>query len=192
MRCSSSGWRALSSAVRSTTPTLHRADRLSRGAGRGHGSSVRSLDQLGAHDRLKIVVLRAGCSYRQRLESLLAARGVVGVRLLEFGTLEAILGCVAAGLGITLLPRIVVRLAARGGPRRPPCRRRRPRREVETVFIRRRDAFVSQRARSLPASTAPGRAGSRCRCGVAIAIRDRCDPTKAFLTICRGPNLAQR
>jgi DNA-binding transcriptional LysR family regulator len=41
---------------------------------------------------LRLIVLRAGCSYRQRLEEVLARRGVVGLRRLEFGTLEAILG----------------------------------------------------------------------------------------------------
>ena len=104
--------------------------------------SVRSLDELVAKGDLKIVVLRAGCSYRQRLEDILARRGVVGVRLLEFGTLEAILGCVAAGLGITLLPRSVVeqahwrgRLALHALPAAEAC--------VETLFVRRRDAFIS-------------------------------------------------
>jgi len=30
------------------------------------------------------------------------------VRILEFGTLEAIIGCVEAGLGMTLLPEALV------------------------------------------------------------------------------------
>jgi DNA-binding transcriptional LysR family regulator len=105
-------------------------------------SAVRSLDQLRAQDRLKIVVLRAGCSYRQRLESLLAARGIVGVRLLEFGTLDSILACVGAGIGVTLLPRIVVEAAARDGRvalHGLPAAEA----EVDTLFIRRHDAFVS-------------------------------------------------
>ena len=104
--------------------------------------SIRKLDGLLATADLKIVVLRAGCSYRQRLEDVLARRGVVGVRLLEFGTLDAILGCVVAGLGLTLLPRSVVAPAWR---RRevaihalPPADAR-----VETLFVRRRDGFVS-------------------------------------------------
>jgi DNA-binding transcriptional LysR family regulator len=104
--------------------------------------AVRSLDQLAAQDGLKIVVLRAGCSYRQRLESLLAARGIVGVRLLEFGTLESILACVGAGIGVTLLPKVVVEAAAQDGrvalhalPMADA--------EVDTVFIRRHDAFLS-------------------------------------------------
>src|SRR5262249_8419963 len=45
---------------------------------------LRSLDEVFATRDLKIVVLRAGCSYRQRLEEILTRRGVVGLRLLEF------------------------------------------------------------------------------------------------------------
>jgi DNA-binding transcriptional LysR family regulator len=109
---------------------------------------------------LKIVVLRAGCSYRQRLEDILARRGVVGVRRLEFGTLDAILACVAAGLGVTLLPRIVVEEARRAGRVAvhglPPDEA-----GVETMFVRRRDALMSralaaflQCARPAPVSAA--------------------------------------
>jgi DNA-binding transcriptional LysR family regulator len=104
--------------------------------------AVRSLDELFGTRSLRIVVLRAGCSYRQRLEEILARRGVGDVRMLEFGTIEAILGCVAAGLGVTLLPRSLVRMAEREGriaihdlPRAEA--------RVDTLFIRRRDAFVS-------------------------------------------------
>jgi LysR family transcriptional regulator, cell division regulator len=104
--------------------------------------SVRTLDDLLGQSGLKIIVLRAGCSYRQRLEAVLATRGVVGLRVLEFGTLDAILGCVIAGLGLTLLPRSVVGQAWRAGRLAlhglPPTEAR-----VETLFIRRRDAFVS-------------------------------------------------
>ena len=104
--------------------------------------SVRTLDELLGRGDLKIVVLRAGCSYRQRLETILAARGAVGTRVLEFGTLEAILGCVAAGLGVTLLPRSVVDAAWRDrrvAVHELPA----PEARVETLFIRPRDAFVS-------------------------------------------------
>jgi DNA-binding transcriptional LysR family regulator len=104
--------------------------------------SVRKLEELLGQGALKIIVLRAGCSYRQRLEAFLATRGVVGARVLEFGTLDAILGCVIAGLGVTLLPRSVVGPAWRAGRvalhALPPAEAR-----VETLFIRRCDAFVS-------------------------------------------------
>lgn len=91
---------------------------------------------------LRIVVLRSGCSYRQRLEGILARRGVVGLRLLEFGTLEAIFGCVAAGMGITLLPRRMMEQVWRD--RRVAVHTLPPDESmVDTVFIRRRDSFVS-------------------------------------------------
>ncbi len=63
----------------------------------------------------KIAVLRRGCSYRQRLEDLLARQGRTQVPCLEFGSLEAIYGAVAAGLAISLLPRALVRPQAENG-----------------------------------------------------------------------------
>ncbi len=65
---------------------------------------VDSVQALIARGDVRILVLRAGCSYRQRLEALLARLGVPQPRMLEFGTLEAISACVSAGLGITMLP----------------------------------------------------------------------------------------
>lgn len=103
---------------------------------------VASLDALVRQGVPRIVVLRAGCSYRQRLEAVLARRGVARPRLMEFGTLEAIIGCVAAGLGVTLLPRGLIgpvwregRVAVHALPAAEAL--------VETVFIRRREAYVS-------------------------------------------------
>jgi LysR family transcriptional regulator, cell division regulator len=96
-----------------------------------------SLEQLG---EARIVVLRAGCSYRQRLEEILARRGVTQVRLLEFGTIEAILACVSAGLGVTLMPRGVVAGARVEGlalHALPPAEA-----QVTTVFIRHRAGFA--------------------------------------------------
>jgi LysR family transcriptional regulator, cell division regulator len=93
-------------------------------------------------DPLKLIVFRSGCSYRTRLEALLAERGVVAVRRLEFGTLDGIIGCVGAGIGVTLLPRVVVARAASEGKvalhALPPAAAR-----IETVLIRRHDIFVS-------------------------------------------------
>lgn len=102
----------------------------------------RSIAGLLGRADLRLIILRAGCSYRQRLEELLARRGIVGLRRLEFGSLEAILGAVAAGLGVTLLPRALVGPAWRGGRlathRLPPAEAR-----VQTVFVRRRDMLCS-------------------------------------------------
>ena len=90
----------------------------------------------------KLFVFRVGCSYRQRLERFLGARGISLINQLELGTLEGMIGCVSAGLGITMLPLSVVEPYAK-------------RKEVavhhlapeegraETVFITRRDMVRS-------------------------------------------------
>lgn len=104
---------------------------------------MRHLRDVMAQREMKIVVLRLGCSYRQRLEAILARRGVVGLRYLEFGTLDAIIGCVAAGIGVTLLPRSIVAPAQRAGRvavHRLPAAES----HVDTVFIRRRDTAPSR------------------------------------------------
>jgi len=108
---------------------------------------VTSFDHLVRHGDVRMIVLRAGCSYRYRLQVLLARRGVGAPRLLEFATLEAILGCVSAGLGVTLLPRALIK---------PPWTARRIRMHwlppadasVDTVFIRGRDATASSAMRA--------------------------------------------
>ena len=104
--------------------------------------AVRTLEELPTRRDLKIVVLRNGCSYRQRLEDLLAQRGAVGLRQLESGSIEGIIACVTAGSGVTLLPKSVVETHRRNGSvavHELPATEAR----VETVFIRRRDTFVS-------------------------------------------------
>jgi LysR family transcriptional regulator, cell division regulator len=88
---------------------------------------------------LTVIVFRTGCSYRQRLEAWLADKGLAGLRRIELGTLEGILGCIGAGMGFTLLPRAAVERAALPGAVRlhaiePHYAR------VSTMFVRRSDA----------------------------------------------------
>ena len=59
-------------------------------------------------DILKILVFRSGCSYRAQLESWLRHTGRQNYQTVEFGSIEGIIGCVAAGMGISFLPRSVV------------------------------------------------------------------------------------
>ena len=127
-------------------PELHEEimfrEELSLLAAPGVASLDEALGGLSGTGEVQAVVLRAGCSYRQRLETLLARRGITVRRHLEFGTLEAIFGCVAAGLGITLLPRALlgpIWAADRVSVHSLPSAEAR----VETVFIRRRDGFTS-------------------------------------------------
>jgi LysR family transcriptional regulator, cell division regulator len=104
--------------------------------------TIRSLDALSAVPDLKTIVFRFGCSYRQRLEALLAEMGIFASAPLEFGSIDAIVACVAAGVGVTLLPRSVVSahashnlLAMHTLPHGKG--------QVETLFIRRHDGYVS-------------------------------------------------
>jgi DNA-binding transcriptional LysR family regulator len=117
--------------------------------------AVSDFEALAAQPDLKIIVLQAGCSYRLQLESMLARRGIVGIRLLEFGTLEAIVACVAAGIGVTLLPRALLGSVWKHGRVRPHAL---PDHEkwVETAFIRHREAFVSSALRAFLDLARPG------------------------------------
>lgn len=69
------------------------------------GPGVTSLDAIAAvNDDIQILVMRRGCAYRRRLEHILLSRGIGISRVFEYGTVDAILSCAAAGLGISLLP----------------------------------------------------------------------------------------
>jgi DNA-binding transcriptional LysR family regulator len=104
--------------------------------------AVRTLEAVRAITHLKIVVFRIGCSYRQRMDSLLSGMGLLAPEPLEFGSIDGILACVAAGVGITLLPRGVVAWAWQEGlvavHEIPPTLS-----QVETVFVRRVDSHFS-------------------------------------------------
>jgi DNA-binding transcriptional LysR family regulator len=54
------------------------------------------------------LMFRAGCTYRQRLEQVLSEFGWPSAARFELGTLDGMIGCVAADMGVTLLPRAVV------------------------------------------------------------------------------------
>jgi len=104
--------------------------------------SIRSIEDLPSITELKTIVFRIGCSYRTRLDNLLNRAGILAAQPLEFGSIEAILGCVASGVGITLLPKGIVAAAWRDG--RVAVHELPPEfAEVQTVFIRRTDAYVS-------------------------------------------------
>lgn len=67
------------------------------------------------NDTRTILVFRSGCAYRAQLERWLKQRGQLPYRVMEFGSIEAIIGCVAAGMGISFLPRSVVDLPRYSG-----------------------------------------------------------------------------
>jgi DNA-binding transcriptional LysR family regulator len=104
--------------------------------------TVRAPQELAEVGDLKTIVFQIGCSYRQRLEALLSEMGIVVAKPLEFGSLDTIISCVSAGVGVTLLPKGVVAAAWQEG--KVAVHEVAPERaQVETLFIRRHDGYVS-------------------------------------------------
>lgn len=51
-----------------------------------------------------ILVFKQGCTYRRRMEDWIKQEGVL-VKKIEFGTIEGMIGCVKAGLGVALISK---------------------------------------------------------------------------------------
>jgi DNA-binding transcriptional LysR family regulator len=85
-----------------------------------------------------LIGFRQGCSYQQQLDDWLAELGRPPLKVMQFGSLEAILGCVKAGMGVTFMPRAVMDherygqyLAVHAVPEHFAT--------IPTMFVRRRD-----------------------------------------------------
>lgn len=61
-----------------------------------------------------VIAFGAGCTYRRCLEDWLARSKVVPERVMEFTSYHAIVACVAAGAGIAIVPRSVIRSVSVG------------------------------------------------------------------------------
>jgi len=61
--------------------------------------------------RTTLIAFATGCSYRRRLEAWLGGARVVPERVMEFSSYHAIVACVAAGAGIAIVPRSVIRVS---------------------------------------------------------------------------------
>ncbi|MDD9268324.1 LysR family transcriptional regulator [Paenibacillus sp. GCM10023248] len=83
-----------------------------------------------------------GCSYRAKLIRLLDEEGIIPDKVMDFGSIETIIGCVGAGLGIALMPRSFVAEAAQQGRIRLHDVQDKYA-IVPTVFIRRQDALMT-------------------------------------------------
>ena len=86
-----------------------------------------------------VLMFRRGCSYRAYTEQWLREEGVHTYRTMEFGTLDGILGCVAAGLGFSLLPKAVIESSSYRDKLKTEALADRFA-AVPTHFVRRRDA----------------------------------------------------
>lgn len=88
-----------------------------------------------------MLVFREGCSYRAKLNHILQEEGLLPIKLMEFGILEAIIGCVSAGLGISLLPRSIIASHEKEGRIRSHTISDKYS-FVSTMFIRRKDTLI--------------------------------------------------
>ena len=60
-------------------------------------------------DERVVLAFTTGCSYRRRLEAWLGRSSIVAERVMEYGSYHAITACVAAGGGIAVVPKSVLR-----------------------------------------------------------------------------------
>ena len=67
---------------------------------------VRSPEDL---EQRTVLAFAPGCSYRRRLEDWLGRSNIVAERVMEYGSYHAIVACVAAGGGIAVVPKSVLR-----------------------------------------------------------------------------------
>jgi len=107
-----------------------------------------------------LIAFASGCSYRRRLEAWLGSAGTAAERVMEFGSYHAIVACVAAGAGIAIVPRAVLRVARVSGeitahPLPPAVARARTglvwRRDHQSIVL---DAMRRQLGEGVPAPAA--------------------------------------
>ncbi|WP_432363071.1 LysR family transcriptional regulator [Sporosarcina sp. UB5] len=89
-----------------------------------------------------ILCFREGCGYRARLAKWYRDQNIVPQKVMEFGTLETILGSVTMGLGITFVPKsAVVHLEEKGLVHCHYLPEKYS--KINTIFIRRKDAHLT-------------------------------------------------
>lgn len=59
-------------------------------------------------NEISLLAFSQGCYYRAMLEKWLHREGIYPKRVLEFGTIEAIIGCVKAGMGIAVMIKAII------------------------------------------------------------------------------------
>ncbi len=89
-----------------------------------------------------LLLYNKGCGYRGRLESWLKVEGIIPKQIMEFGTFGTIIGSVAAGIGITVIPESsVAEMVANGTVHAHSMPEHY--RDITTVFIRRKDSYMT-------------------------------------------------
>jgi LysR family transcriptional regulator, cell division regulator len=90
-----------------------------------------------------LLVFNPGCSYRDKLMNWLKDEGFTSPKIIEFGTLETILGGVVSGLGVSLVPKSsVTHLEADGLIRCHSIPEKYS--KISTVFIQRANDYLTK------------------------------------------------
>ena len=87
-------------------PSISRAELFKEKLMLVYGDKNATLDELKA---MPMLVFKPGCNYRRNLERWLHDERVEGAAIVEFGTLETIVGSIKSGLGISLVPESTVK-----------------------------------------------------------------------------------
>ncbi|MCB2228581.1 MAG: LysR family transcriptional regulator [Desulfarculaceae bacterium] len=93
------------------------------------------------HDAcMAVLCFSLGCLYNDRLQRWLDERGLPPRRIMELRSWDGVLGCVAAGMGVSAMPRIIVGKSPVAGSLQmvplPPHLK-----DITIVFARRRDTL---------------------------------------------------
>lgn len=90
-----------------------------------------------------LLLYHKGCGYRGRLESWMKVEGIIPRKVMEFGTFGTIIGSVAAGIGITVIPQSTVtelvekQVVEEHSLPAPYC-------DITTIFIWRKDSYITR------------------------------------------------
>ncbi|MGE7873964.1 LysR family transcriptional regulator [Bacillus paramycoides] len=89
---------------------------------------------------MNLLAFSHGCYYRSLLENWLQEEGISPKRVLEFGTIEAILACVKSGMGVAIITKSILNVHEHDVSFNPLPNNFK---KVPTTFITRKDIFHS-------------------------------------------------
>ncbi len=90
-----------------------------------------------------VLVFPRPCAYRERLERWFQKKGIALHQKMELGSADGIVECVAAGMGVSLLPFSLVKKAAKSGII-SIYRIDKTLESVPIMFVKRKDTFISK------------------------------------------------
>jgi len=89
-----------------------------------------------------LLLYHKGCGYRGKLEHWMKNDGIIAKKVMEFGTFGTIIGSVAAGIGVTVIPEssvldLIEKEIVEAHPLPEPYS------DITTIFVWRKDSYVT-------------------------------------------------